>query len=159
MKKISLELTENELQSLAEMAAFALTLQGIVKTEEHTAKSPLSWQRIAGAILDKAHTLPRLSGDMVMHPELRHWFFTHEYADKAYYMQLIDDLRDSIFWVELVQRMAEQTLLQSLSAEEYDGLSETERNTRISSLEEALWAEVTRHGIERLIFLLPEVAR
>jgi hypothetical protein len=34
-------------------------------------------------------------------------------------------------------------------------MSDEERTARVSSFEKALWNEVGRHGMERLLFMLP----
>lgn len=155
MKKITLELTEEEMHNLAEMAAFALTMQGLAKPEKPHSEEA-QWRKLSSLIMNSAHAVPSIGKHMEMHPELRHWFFKHDYAEKAYYTALTDDVRDSFFWSELVQRMADHTLAHTMSPEEFDRLSEEERNIRVSSLEHALWTEVTQNGIDRLIFMLSE---
>lgn len=154
MKKIKLELTERELHSMAEMMAFILTLQSIVKPEQNNAQEK-GWRKLAAAVLEKAvKELPALKGDLLPNAEFGHWFFTEKYLETAYFNRLLDEVRDSVFWSELVQRMADHTLSQSIPPEQFDKLTDAERRLRVSSLEQALWEEVTHHGIDRLIFML-----
>lgn len=153
MKKITLDLTEGELRHLAEMTAFVLSLMGVAK--QHLANPAIDdWQKLGTKLMKKAQSVPSIGKDMEMHPELGHWFFTSSYIDTAFYTELLDEVRDSLFWSELVSNMATNTLERALPPEELESLSDAERLARIASLENALWKEVTRHGIDRLIFLL-----
>lgn len=155
MKKIRLELTEEELHHLAEMTAFALSLMGIAK--QHL-KNPAvdEWQKLGAKLLQEAHSVPAIGKDMEHHPELGHWFFTASYVDRAFYSELLDEVRDALFWSELVTNMATNTLERLTPPQELESLSDDERLARLAALESALWKEVTRHGIDRLIFLLQD---
>lgn len=155
MKKITLELTESEMRDLAEMNALALSVLGLVKSEVEAPRAE-AWQTLGSRLMKIAHDVPSISRDMELHPELRHWFFTPDYVNHAFYTSLLDEFRDSLFWSELVGRMADHTLEHALSPEELEAMSEEERQARTASLEGALWHEVTHHGLDRLIFLLPE---
>lgn len=155
MKKIALELSEEELRKVAEMAAMTLALLGMDKNKADEAAIS-EWQRLAVRLLNIAHNTPALAQDMEMSPELRHWQFKQDYVDQAFFTALLDEARDTIFWEELMIRMAEQTLNRTLPPAEQESLSDEERRSRVSSLENAIWKELTQHGIERLIFMLPE---
>ena len=155
MKKIALELSEEEMSHLAEMMAFVLSLLGMVKSDLHDPRAD-AWQKLAASLLKAARGVPSIGQHMELHPELRHWFFSPEYINRAFYTQLLDEVRDALFWSELVGRMAEHTLEHALPQEELETISDEERMARTSSLESALWHEVTHHGLDRLIFMLPE---
>lgn len=155
MKKIQLELTEAEMRELAEMSALMLSLLGMVKSDLPNARAD-AWQRLGASLLKAARGLPSIGRDMEINPELRHWFFTPEYVHHSFYAHMLDDVRDALFWNELVTRMADHTLEHATPPEELDSLSEEERHARIASLEGALWHEITHHGLDRLIFMLPE---
>ena len=143
------------MRHLAEMAALTLSLLSIVKPEVDDAQAA-SWQSLGASILKSAHQVRSIGKDMELHPELRHWFFTPSYVNRAFFTTLLDEARDALFWSELVGRMAEHTLEHALPAEELETMSDEERAMRTSSLESALWHEVTHHGLDRLIFMLPE---
>ena len=155
MKKIILELSEEELRHLAEMAAMSISLLSTAKNEID-AKKAEKWQQTCAAVLKAARGVNAIGKDMELHPELRHWFFTPAYVNSAFFTELLDEARDATFWSELVGRMAEHTLEHALPAEELETMSDEERTARTSSLESALWHEVSHHGLDRLIFMLPE---
>ena len=155
MKKVSLEFTEEEMRHLAEMMAYLLSQLSMVKSDLTDPRAD-TWQRLIVSILKSAHKVPAIARDMEQNPDLRHWFFTPSYLRRAFYTALMDEVRDALFWSELVGRMAEHTLEHALPPDVVETMSDEERVARTSSLENALWHEVTHHGLDRLIFMLPE---
>lgn len=143
------------MRHLAEMMAYLLSQLSMVKNDLNDARAD-AWQRLAASILKTAHGVPSIGRDMEVHPELNHSFFTPAYIDRAFFATVLDEVRDALFWAELVGHMAEHTLEHALPPEEVEKMSDEERAARTSSLENALWREVTHHGIDRLIFMLPE---
>lgn len=154
-EKISIELTEDELRDVLEMTAFAQTLSELVKND-HLAIGADKWQRTSAELFDQARKAPALSRHISFHSELLQYFFKKKYAERAHYSVFLEELREGMFWTELVQRMADHTLAHALPVEEYESLSDEERGLRVASLERALWEEVERHGLDRLAFLLDE---
>ncbi|MDO4221002.1 MAG: hypothetical protein Q4C88_02630 [Akkermansia sp.] len=154
MGKISVELTEEEMRNLAEVSAMALTMLGQGMPESRDPRVD-EWHRLLVDILKAAHTIPGIAKDMEMNPDCGYWFFKHAYVDSAFYSDLLDEVRDAVFWEELVARMAAQSLAESIGPEAVDNMDPEERSARLSSMEKALWNEVTRHGIDRLFFMLP----
>lgn len=154
MKKTSLSFSDEEMRNMAEMAAFVLSLLSVVRERSGVSESVMhAWHTLCAKILDTAHALPTLARHMEHNSELRHSFFTPRYIDNADYTQMLDDVRDDLFWAELVSNMAAHTLERTMQPEEFDALSDDERRARVSALEAALWQEVTQHGIDRLVFL------
>ncbi len=154
MAKQGLELTEAQMRHLAEMSAMVLSMLGQVQPELKDARSE-AWQRLCVEILSAARRMPSIAKDMELNPDCGYWFFKRPYIDRAFYSDVLDEYRDSTFWSELVARVAEQSLIENLGQERADALSDENRIARLSSLEKALWNEVTRHGIDRMMFLLP----
>lgn len=154
-KKTTIELTKEELRRLTEMAAFTLTALGMDKNEVDVRKIN-EWKKLGVKLMDIARKDPDLSKDMELQHDLGYWFFKPKYVEKAFYSDLLDEMRDTIFWEELVYRMAEHTLMLTLPESEAEKLSDEERHSRIAALEHALLTEVTQHGIDRLVFLAPE---
>lgn len=155
MKKISVEFSEDELRQLAEMSAFCMTMMALAKTNMRR-RDAKTWQRLCAHVFDTARQAPGIGGDMEYQPDLRQWVFRPKYMDKAFYTDLLDEARDSIFWSELVHRMADNTLENALPDEDLDELDDDERTARVASLEQAIWDEVSRHGLDRLVFMLAE---
>ncbi|HIX19187.1 MAG TPA: hypothetical protein H9862_01125 [Candidatus Akkermansia intestinigallinarum] len=155
MSKVTLELTEGEMRDLAEMSAVVLALLGQVMQDMPAARSN-AWQRLCVELLKAARGIPSIASDMEMNPECGYWYFRRPYVEEAYFSDLLDEYRDSVFWEELVLRVAQQSLEETMGREAVEVMSEDERRRRSSSMEKALWNEVTRHGIDRMLFMLPD---
>ncbi len=154
MGKLTLDLTEAEMRDAAEMAALMLSVLGQVQPELKDPRCD-AWHRLCVAMLKAAHGVPAIAKDMELNPDCGYWFFKRPYIDEAFYSDVLDEYRDTTFWAELVSRAAEQCLVENLGQERADALSDEERARRLSSMEKALWNEVTRHGLDRMMFLLP----
>ncbi len=154
MGKLTLDLTEQEMRDMAEMGALVLSMLGQVQGELNDSRVE-AWQRLCIALLKAARGVPAIGKDMELNPDCGYWFFKRPYIDAAFYSDVLEEYRDSTFWTELVGRVAEQSLLENLGQERVETLSDEERVQRTSSLEKALWNEVTRHGLDRMMFLLP----
>ncbi len=154
MGKLSLDLTEAEMRDVAEMAALVLSVLGQVQAELDNTRVD-AWQRLCTALLKAARGVPSIGKDMELNPDCGYWFFKRPYIDTAFYSDVLEEQRDATFWAELVSRVAEHSLLENLGEARVENLSDEERAQRTSSLEKALWNEVTRHGLDRMMFLLP----
>lgn len=155
MAKVQIELTEQEMRQLAELCAMGLTMLGQAMPDSRDPRVE-AWHRLMVELLKAGKTVPSLARDMEFNPDCGYWFFKRPYIDKAFYSDVTDEYRDAVFWEELVARMATQSLSDNLGGEEADALSPEERSRRTAAMEKTLWNEVTRHGIDRLMFLLPE---
>ncbi len=154
MGKLTLDLTESEMRDMAEMCALILSLVGQIQGALSDSRVD-AWQRLCIAMLKAARGVPAIGKDMELNPDCGYWFFKRPYIDGAFYSDVLEEYRDSSFWSELVARVAEQSLIENLGQQRADALSDEERAQRTSSLETALWNEVTRHGLDRMMFLLP----
>ncbi len=154
MGRLTLDLAEDEMRDLAEMGALVLSMLGQVQAD---LKDPRveSWQQLCIGLLRAARGVPSIARDMELNPDCGYWFFKRPYVDEAFYSDVLDEYRDSSFWSELVSRVAEQALIENLGQDRADAMGDDERLQRLSSMEKALWDEVTRHGIDRMMFMLP----
>ena len=154
MTKLDVELSETEMHHLAEMCAMLLTILGQAMPDGGDSRAE-SWQRLCVALLKAARGVPSIGRHMEFNPDCGYWFFKRPYIDRAFYSDVLEDFRDNVFWAELVSRTAEQSLVENFGDEAVNMMSDEERAARVSTLEKALWNEVTHHGMERLLFRLP----
>ncbi len=155
MGRTEIEFTEAEMRHLAEMSAMVLSMLGQAMPDMKDPRAD-AWQKLCIGLLRAARGIPSIGRDMELNPDCGYWFFKRPYIDEAFYSDVLDEYRDSTFWTELVSRMAEQTLAENLGGDYVQRMSEEERNAHVSSLEKALWHEVTHHGLERAMFMLPQ---
>ncbi len=154
MNKPSLQLNDQEMRDLAEMAAMVLALFGTATPENQQTRVE-QWHKLCVKILGTAKATPSIAPDMEMNPDCGYYFFKRPYLEKAFFEDCLDEFRDSTFWSELVTRLAEQSLMETVGEDTFNRLSEEQRRTRCASMEKALWNECMSHGIDRLVFMLP----
>ena len=156
MKKINIEFTEEEMRSLAEMCSVMMVLIGLGKNE--ISRRELKEQsKLPVRLLSIAAKEAKVGEEMEMNKELGHWYFKPEHVEGAFFSSLLGAMRETVFWEELVMRMAEHTLYNSMPKDEVEQMTELERRMTVGALEQAIWSEVARHGLDRLTFVLPEL--
>lgn len=148
------QLNDEEMRDLAEMSAMVLEILSTA-VPEGGEKEAERWKKLCMRMLASAHTIPSIGADMEMNPDGGYWYFKRPYLETAYFEDCIDEYRDSVFWSELVTRLAEQALIEAIGEEAVNSLSDEERAERCSAMEKALWNECIHHGIDRLMFMLP----
>ncbi len=154
MGRLALDLSEEEMRHMAEMCALVLSMLGQVQADIKDSRVD-AWQRLCITMLKVARSVPAIGKDMELNPDCGYWFFKRSYIDEAFYSDVLDEYRDTSFWAELVTRVAEQSLIENLGQERVEAMSDEARVQHTSSLEKALWNEVTRHGLDRMMFMLP----
>lgn len=154
MGTVSIELSDAEVQNLAEMSAMVLSMLGQV-AEDLPRQQVDAWHNLCVELLSAARRVPSIARQMEMTPDCGYWFFRRSYVEEAFYSDFLDEYRDAVFWEELVVRVSQQVLEEMLGREAVESMTEQEREARCSSLEKALWKEVSRHGLSRMMFLMP----
>lgn len=155
MNKITLEFTEEEMQQLAEMSSVMMVLMKLNKNA--TLKREIKkHEALPTRLLEEASKVPALAKTMEKNEELGHYYFKEKYVDGALFSKVLNEMRETVFWEELVMRMAENTLLQMMPEKELRKISKLERCFRTQALEEAIKQEIALHGLDRLVFLIPE---
>ncbi len=153
MGKVTLELSEPEMRDLAEVCAMALTMLGQAMPDGRNPRAD-AWQKLLVEIVKAGRTVPGIARDMELNPDCGYWFFKRPYVDKAFYSDVIDEYRDACFWEELVARLAGRALVEYYGQEAVDAMSPEERSSYVAEMEKTLWKEVTRYGVDRLMFML-----
>jgi hypothetical protein len=153
MGKVTLELTEPEMRDLAEVCAMALTVLGQAMPDGRNPRAD-AWHKLLVEIVKAGRTVPGIARDMELNPDCGYWFFKRPYVENAFYSDVIDEYRDSVFWEELVGRLATRTLMEYYGQEAVESLSPEERTARVAAMEKTLWKEVSRYGVDRLMFML-----
>lgn len=154
MGKVTLELTEPEMRDLVEVCAMALTVLGQAMPDGRNPRAD-AWQKLLIELIKAGRTMPGIAKDMELNPDCGYWFFKRPYVEQAFYSDVLDEYRDTAFWEELVARLTSRTLVEYYGQEAVESLSPEERASHSAAMEKALWNEVTRYGVDRLMFMLP----
>ncbi|MDO4410221.1 MAG: hypothetical protein Q4C05_02935 [Akkermansia sp.] len=150
----SLNLNDQELMDLAEMVVLAATVSGS-NNDESYAPQLYRWGDLAVKIMGLAASQPKLKKNFQFAEEANSYIFTDKYDLKAAYRHCLDEHRDSFFWQDLVTRLSDKILSESIDDETLEEMSEQERRQIMEPLEAALWEEVSLYGIDRLEIVLP----
>lgn len=70
--------------------------------------------------------------------------------DKSFHAQCYDEMRNQLFWEELVVRLAERELTRKIGETKFNTLNEDERTRRLEPISKRLWSEFTDKGISNL---------
>ena len=153
MGKVTIELTEPEMRNLAEVCAMALTVLGQAMPEGRNPRAD-AWQKLLIELIKAGRSVPGIARDMELNPDCGYWFFKRPYVENAFYSDVLDEYRDATFWEELVTRLATRALVEYYGQEAVESLDPEERASRVAAMEKSLWAEVSRYGVDRLMFML-----
>lgn len=153
MSKITLELSEEEMRNLTEICAMSLTVLGQAMPDGRNPRAD-AWQKLLIDVVKAGRTVPSIARDMELNPDCGYWFFKRPYIETAFYSDVLDEYRDSSFWEELVSRLAGRALVEYYGEDAVEAMSLEERSSHTSAMEKTLWAEVTHHGVDRLLFML-----
>lgn len=153
MGKVTLELTETEMRNLAEVCAMGLTVLGQAMPDGRNPKAD-AWHKLLVEIVKAGRTVPSIARDMELNPDCGYWFFKRPYIENAFYSDVIDEYRDSVFWEELVARLSARSLVEYYGQEAVDAMPPETRASHVAAMEKTLWNEVTRYGVDRLMFML-----
>lgn len=131
----------------------SLTVLGQAMPEGRNPRAD-GWQKLLVELIDAGRTVPGIARDMELNPDCGYWFFRRPYVENAFYSDVLDEYRDAVFWEELVSRLANRALIEYYGLDAVESLSPEERASRVSAMEKTLWNEVSRYGVDRLMFML-----
>ncbi len=153
MGKVSLELSELEMRNLLEICALSLTVLGQAMPEGRNPRAD-AWHKLLVDIIKAGRTVPSIARDLELNPDCGYWFFKRPYVENAFYSDVLDEYRDAAFWEELVTRLAGRALMEYYGQDAVENLSPEDRAARTAAMEKTLWNEVSRYGVDRLMFML-----
>ncbi len=152
MGVISLELSEKEMIHLSEIATLALLMMEQAP-ECHESPHAREWEKLCTDILTAASHAPQLRPKLDYDSHSDSWALNQEYAEQAFYEDLLDEYKEGVFWDEFIQHLCDQELVDSLGAQQAAELSEEQREQRTHSLRQALHQEVSQNGLSRFGFI------
>ncbi len=153
MGRVTLELSEPEMRDLAEVCAMVLTVLGQAMPDGRNPRAD-AWHKLLVELVKAGRTVPGIAKDMELNPDCGYWFFKRPYIDRAFYSDVLDEYRDSVFWEELVARLSARALVECYGQDAVDAMTPEERASHVAAMEKTLWGEVSRYGVDRLMFML-----
>lgn len=149
----SFKFSRSQLQALGQMTCLAMLVAQSIKEKDR--ESYTAWEEVYLKIIGAVKDDPQLASGISYQEDDEIPMLDNLSSDQSLIGDCLDEFRDSVFWDELVVRMADKALIERLGEAVFNGMPESERRRMTESLEPALWDEVSQHGIERLEFVLP----
>lgn len=141
------------MRNLCEICAMTLTVLGQAMPDGRNPRAD-AWHKLSVELINAGRNVSSIARDMELNPDCGYWFFKRPYVEEAFYSDVLDEYRDAAFWEELVARLVNRSLVEYYGQEEVEGMSQEERARLSASMEKCLWNEVTRYGVDRLLFML-----
>lgn len=151
---VTLKLSDDEARDVAEMLSLAAVIAS-ANQQEGAEPRLTAWGRLLARLMEELSASPKLKGRIAYAEEVGGFAFTREYEEKAFFQDCLDEYRDSMFWGDLVTRLADKAISEHMGAEYFENMTEEERRHTGEALEKALWQECSKYGIDRLGFILP----
>ena len=143
-----LRFTDEELSTLSEM----LTLACWATFWNHKPGADLGVARYDD-MLDKILTRLQHNGqgaEVEMDPGRQRLRLRKEKEEGSFYAQSFDEMRNEIFWEELVARMAEREVIRKHGSGYLESLNDDERKRVLEPLGKRFWEEFSSKGIANL---------
>ncbi|MGC6425587.1 MAG: hypothetical protein ACON5H_01165 [Akkermansiaceae bacterium] len=143
-----LRFSEEELATLVEMVSLATDVANINQTES----GQLGYTRfeaIEHKILESAK-LSGMSEIIEIDPARNKNRVTEKFQKDSYFQKCLEELRNTVFWEELMIRLTERDLIRVMGDKNYLALSEVERAAVTKPLEQRYWDKFVKDGLNPL---------
>jgi len=78
---------------------------------------------------------------------------TEKFQENAYFQECFHEVRNAVFWEELMIRLAERDLIQEIGPAASEALSEEERRKKAAPLEKRYWKKFQKNGTDLLFWI------
>ena len=79
--------------------------------------------------------------------------FTEKFQEHAYFQECFNEIRNAVFWGELMIRLAECDLIQEIGPAAHEALTEEEQRKKAASLEKRYWEKFQKDGTDLLFWI------
>lgn len=145
--------TDEELATLVEMVSLATEMANMNPENEDT-NGFERFENIENKVLEAAKST-RLAEIIEYDTEREKNRVTEEFQEASFFNKCLEDLRNAVFWEELMIRLAERDLVRQLGEKKFMALNEEERHLRSEPLEKRYWRKFQKDGINALFWIDP----
>ena len=78
---------------------------------------------------------------------------TEKFQENAYFQECFNEVRNAVFWEELMIRLAERDLIQEIGPAAHEALNEEERRKKAAPLEKRYWQKFQKDGTDLLFWI------
>lgn len=148
-----LRFTEEELATLVEMVSLATEVANINQNED-AAVNFSRFEDVENKVLESAKHAG-LGSWIEFDPSRGKHRVTEEFQDRSFFQQSLDELRNNLFWEELMIRLAERDLIKEFGEDKWNAMSEEKQRNAAKKLEQRYWKKLSRDGMENLHWIEP----
>ena len=146
-----LRFTDEELATLVEMVSLATEMANLNPNDEGNA-GYVRFEGIENKVLEAAKNTS-LAEIVEYDVERGKNRVTEKFQENAYFQACFDEVRNAVFWEELMTRLADRDLMREIGLDAYRKLSEEERRTKAGPLEKRYWAKFQKDGTDPLFWI------
>ncbi|MEN8716431.1 MAG: hypothetical protein ABF384_16070 [Verrucomicrobiales bacterium] len=146
-----LRLSDEELATLVEMVSLATEMANLNPNDEGQA-GYARFEGIENKVLEAAKSTG-LAGIVEFDVERGKNRVTEKFQETAYFQKCFNEVRNAVFWEELMIRLAERDLIREIGPATYRALSEEEQRKKAAPLEKRYWAKFQKDGTDPLFWI------
>lgn len=146
-----LRLSDDELATLVEMVSLATEMANMNPNDTGNAGFA-RFEAIEDKVLEAAkHT--GMAAMIEYDLERGKNRVTEKFQESSFFQQCLDEFRNSVFWEELMVRLADRDLSQQIGQSAYLAMDEEERRRRLEPLERQYWNKFQQEGMNPLFWI------
>ena len=146
-----LRVSDDELATLVEMVSFATEMAALNPNDAGQA-GYARFEEVENKVLEAAKSTG-LAGIVEFDMERGKNRVTEKFQENAYFQECFNEVRNAVFWEELMIRLAERDLIQEVGPATHEALNEEERHKKTVPLEKRYWEKFQKDGTDLLFWI------
>ena len=146
-----LRVSDDELATLVEMVSLATEMAALNPNDAGQA-GYARFEEVENKVLEAAKST-ELTGIIGFDMERGKNRVTEKFQENAYFQECFNEVRNAVFWEELMIRLAERDLIREIGPATHEALNEEERRKKAAPLEKRYWEEFQKDGTDLLFWI------
>ena len=146
-----LRLSDDGLATLVEMVSLAKEMAALNPNDARQA-GYARFEGVENKVLEAAKSTG-LAGIVEFDMERGKNRVTEKFQEYAYFQECFNEVRNAVFWEELMIRLAERDLIQEIGPAAHEALTEEEQRKKAASLEKRYWEKFQKDGTDLLFWI------
>ena len=146
-----LRVSDEELATLVEMVSLA-TEMAALNPDDAGQAGYARFEGIENKVLEAAKSTG-LAGIFEFDIERGKNRVTEKFQENAYFQECFNEVRNAVFWEELMLRLAERDLIKEIGPAAHEALNEEERRKKAAPLEKRYWDKFQKDGTDLLFWI------
>jgi hypothetical protein len=146
-----LRVSDDELATLVEMVSLATEMAALNPNDAGQA-GYARFEEVEKKVLEAAKSTG-LAGIVEFDMERGKNRVTEKFQENAYFQECFNEVRNAVFWEELMVRLAERDLIREIGPATHEALNEEERRKKAVPLEKRYWEKFQKDGTDLLFWI------